>query len=139
MALEFKNSVRDLANKTSNAATNADGTPKAKAQYWLNVGYHVDVQNAEGEIEKRFVSLPAGIALDTQEKLGTGSRNDGFSAFQSARNNLLAELIALGETMQPGGTQEIQLTLELRRVNDARVEVDPSENPFMRKGLKLVA
>ena len=104
---------------------------RPKSQFWLNIGYPVDYAVDEHTTEVRFVSLPAGIPLDAQEKLPTNSRNDQFAAFQSARNTLLEQLLAIAQTLEPGQEKMINLQVQLRRVNADAEPVKAENNPFV--------
>lgn len=122
----------DFAPKKFGAA--AVATPAAdrpKAEYWLNIGYQSDV--LDDNEQPMFVSLPQGIPLDTQEHLKTNSSNNKYAAFQSARNDLMDQLIAHASNLQPGEATEITLTVQLRRVKDEVAPINPAENPFTKK------
>ena len=116
-------------------ATNSSKDDRPKAQFWLNIGYPVTVKTESGE-EQRFVSLPTGIPLDTQEALPTNSRNAEFAAFQAARNNLHDQFMAVAAKLQPGeekiiGLGDSGLALQIRRVNEASAPVSTEHNPFV--------
>ena len=108
---------------------------RPKANLWLNIGYSVEVDTAEG-VEQRFVSLPVGIPLDTMEPLPTNSRNADFAAFQAARNNLHDQFMAVAAKLQPGeekiiGLGDSGLALQIRRVNQESAPVPTEQNPFV--------
>jgi hypothetical protein len=139
MALTFNET---FPVRGGNQAAKKDQTP---AVYWLNIGYQTEVQTEEGTTEVRFVSLPLGIPLDTQELLKTNSRNESFAQFQAARNDLHAQIMDLAKGLEPGEETILALdpknglAIQLRRVNEATAAVvDPAANPFARK-LKLAA
>ena len=116
-------------------ATNSSKDDRPKAQFWLNIGYPVTVKTEAGE-EQRFVSLPTGIPLDTQEALATNSRNAEFAAFQAARNNLHDQFMAVAAKLQPGeekiiGLGDSGLALQIRRVNEESAPVSTEHNPFV--------
>ena len=116
-------------------ATNSSKDDRPKAQFWLNIGYPVTVKTESGE-EQRFVSLPTGIPLDTQEALPTNSRNAEFAAFQAARNNLHDQFMAVAAKLQPGedkiiGLGDSGLALQIRRVNEESAPVSTEQNPFV--------
>ena len=116
-------------------ATNSSKDDRPKAQFWLNIGYPVTVKTEAGE-EQRFVSLPTGIPLDTQEPLATNSRNAEFAAFQAARNNLHDQFMAVAAKLQPGeekiiGLGDSGLALQIRRVNVESAPVSTEHNPFV--------
>jgi hypothetical protein len=115
----------------------ANVVEKVPAKYWLNIGYDIDVQAEDGTMTTKFVPIPVGAALDTQKPLDVSSKNEGFSAFQQARNDLLTQLIELGATFKPGQEETINLIVKLRRVEDKRPVIQPEGNPFSRV-LKLV-
>lgn len=100
------------------------------AKTWLNVGY---------QVEDKFVNLPLGLAIDTMEPAQVRGQNEEWVMLQNARNELLKELQALGDSLQPGEEQEINLIVKIRHVNDA-VSVDPETNPLSLKaaGFSLV-
>ena len=97
--------------------------------------FHVDiaeVQTAEGK-ENKFVSLPMGIPVDTQEELPTNQRSVEFAALQSARNNLLNQIMAAAKDLKPGEERNLNLEIQLRRVNEEVGSMDPTaENPFVQ-------
>lgn len=120
------------SKKTSAAASDE----RAKAQLWLNFGYVSDVQDEDGKY--KFVSLPVGIPLDTQEPLSVNSKNLEFRAFQTARNDLMAQLIDAGKSLEPGEEKIIAmgdngLAVQIRRVNDEVAAVPADQNQFARK------
>ena len=96
-----------------------------EAQYWLNIGYVSDETDAETG-ETRFVSLPFGIPLDTQKRLGTKQANRDLAAFYAARNDLLDQLLEVGASLKPGEDAiyecENGLCIQIRRVRAAAEE-----------------
>lgn len=113
-------------NTASNSAAKAD---KPKAQFWLNIGY---VAN-EGTEDAKFISLPTGIPLDTQEPLPTNSSNEDFRAMRSAQNDLLEQLVEFAQGLEPGAEGIIQLQVQLRRVKAPAEDIKPDENKYARK------
>ena len=125
MAIDFTKAV-SLGSKNKAA-------DKPKSQLWLNIGYEVEVETSEGK-EKRFVSTPYGLPVDSQEPVATNSSNEVYAAMQAAKNNLLEQIIAAGMAMKPGETKLLNLQVELRRVSEAQPIVgQPDQNPFVRK------
>lgn len=121
------------------APAKAEAQEKVKSQFWLNVGYTIEVDVEGGGTEKRFVSTAFGIPLDTQEVLPTNSRNRDYAAFQAARNELTQQLIEAGQAqLEPGGEMIVAddpntgLQIQLRRVNDDSAPITPSANPYIR-------
>jgi len=127
--------------RSGNVPGQQDDRPKA--QLWLNIGYLSDVVE-EDTGERRFVSLPTGIPLDTQEHLPTNSRNRDFAAFQSARNDLLEQVVAVGKVLEPGESKIIcldertGLAIQIRRVNGEQEAIEPKDNQYVQK-LNLAA
>lgn len=103
------------------------------AKLWLNVGYYVQYPVEGGGTEQRLVSLPVGIPVDTQKHVKSGSSNVVYSKFQDARNNLLDQIIAAGEALEPGASQTLNLVIELRKPKDeVAPDVDPASNEFIQ-------
>ena len=123
-------------NSNNVKGNNNSNEDRAKAQLWLNIGYNSGVQDDEGR--ERFVSLPTGIPLDTQEHLPTNSRNRDFAAFQSARNELLEQILEVGKTLEPGEERTLNLTIQLRRVNGEQEAIDSKDNQYVQR-LELMA
>lgn len=115
------------------------GTPVAaapvereQAMLWLNVGYWVELADENGEIKKEFVSLPMGIPVDTMKTIDKLSSNPDFANLQSAKNQLLADLIKVGKELKPGQTvDDLPLTLQLRRVAEPVKPTAAGANPFV--------
>ena len=132
MSINFN---RPFGSNTANAAGVAGNAPapKPKATLWLNAGYTTTVV-VDGVEEERFVNLPIGMPVDTQELLPTNSRNQEFAQFRMAQNDLLNQIMELGKSLAPGEAKTINLELQLRRVNEDVAPVPNGENPFARIG-----
>lgn len=128
---EYKMSIQKFTFGQSNAAasTTETKTAKPKAQFWLNIGY---VAN-EGSDEEKFISLPTGIPLDTQEALPTNSSNADFRAMRCAQNDLLEQLIEYAQNLEPGEEGIINLQVQLRRVKAEAADIPADENKYARK------
>lgn len=129
-------STLKLPTNFGEAAAAAPKSEKAIAQLWLNIGYTVKAV-VEGE-EDKFVSLPLGIAVDTQAHLATNGKNESFARFQQARNGLLDQLIELGKGLKPGEAKIIAmgqngLSIQLRRISADAPELPQDGNPFAVK------
>lgn len=132
------NAFRKAFGQQSNRSTGSEDRPKA--EFWLNIGYQVEYPTEEGT-EMRFVSLPTGIPLDTQDPVKVSGKNEAFIQFQSARNDLMEQLLGLAKTLEPGEERIIgtgELVIQLRRVNAEVQAVKPTDNLFSKK-LSLVA
>lgn len=129
--LDFK---RTFAAPT--AAKDSAKADRPKAQFWLNIGYAVQVPVEGGGMEQRFISLPSGIPLDTMEELKTNSSNAMFAAMQAARNDLFKQLMAAAEKLEPGEDkifgEEGTLQIQLRHVREENAEISPEDNVFTR-------
>lgn len=117
--------------KTETSSSSAKKDDKPKAQFWLNIGYQVEIPTDSGN-EDRFVSLPQGIPLDTQEAVPTKSKNKDWQAFQVARNDLLSQMLKLAETLEPGEEKLLNLQIQLRRVSDEEEVTEVQGNPYAR-------
>lgn len=146
MAISSSTFARTFGGLTAPTAGARPNDDRPKAEFWMNIGYTSEIAvESEGEetrYEKRFVSLPTGIPLDTQEKLQTNSRNQIFAAFQGARNDLLDQVMEVAKTLAPGEEKIIgeagELQIQIRRVNGEAPQVAADANPFRRQ-LTLVS
>lgn len=134
MGIDF-NRTFGAGNNNSSAASTSTTTDKPKAKFWLNIGYVAAGAGDDGE--DRFVSLPVGIPLDTMEHVATNSRSDSYREFQSARNDLLDQIMSVAAELAPGQDQELNLTIQLRRVAEEQAPVEAGNNRFARE-LNLV-
>ena len=129
MAIDFSKTF----GKNNAGADKPSKDDRPKAQLWLNIGYVSDAIDPETG-ERRFVAMPTGIPLDTQERLDTKMRNREFAAFQAARNDVLDQCIAVGEKLEPGQSKIIafdndrNLGVELRRVGNAATPHEEDDN-----------
>ena len=139
--------IESTGNKVFGARTNGAATTKSDdrpaAQFWMNIGYSIDVPNAvTGENETQFIALPGGIPLDTQERKPVNKGTANFVAKNTARNELLDDVLKVCKTMQPCEDRIIgdmgDLQIQLHRVKAEAEVVQSSDNPFRRK-LSLVA
>lgn len=127
---EYKMSIQKFTFGQSNAAaTSTAKTDKPKAQFWLNIGYIAN----EGSDDEKFISLPTGIPLDTQEPLPTNSSNADFRAMRCAQNDLLEQLIEYAQNLEPGEEGIINLQVQLRRVKAQEEAIPSDENKYARK------
>lgn len=117
------------------ASNTTEQRPDAKA--WLNIGYYSDpVKNpVTGEMERKFVSIPVGVPLDTQRAIGAPTERNprgktNLTELQVAQNDLLSHLQAAAAGMQPGESNDVQLTIQLRRVNENEAPVIGAESPL---------
>ena len=116
----------------SSAKTAAAASELPKALVWMNIGYTVEVTNSDGSKEEKFISLPVGIPVDTQEALPITSRSEDYNLFQDARNKLLAAVQKKASELTPGEQFMIEnLEIQLRRVADPVTAPDASvANPY---------
>lgn len=126
MAIQSFDKTFGKSAAKSEVSSNAD---KPKAQFWLNIGYIAN----EGEEDEKFISLPTGIPLDTQEPLPTNSSNADFRALRCAQNDLLEQLLAYAKDLEPGEEGVIQLQVQLRRVKAPEADIPAAENKYARK------
>lgn len=119
-------------NNQQSASTGSARGDQPKAQFWLNIGYDSGVVD-EATGESRFIALPVGIPLDTQEHVNANARHDGYAAAQAARNDLLDQMMAVAQTMDPGESRILKLDIQLRRISADREPVKSDQNPFVKK------
>ena len=118
--------------KTVNRAPVAAAADFVPAQVWVNIGYTVQGQNEQGQPEDVFIGLPKGLPLDQMQPVKTNSSSEFYSAIQESKNDLLAQLMAAAEKLQPGQSRIVNLEVELRRVATPHAPIKASENPFSK-------
>lgn len=106
---------------------------KPKAQFWLNVGYPT------GDPKYPFVSLPNGIPLDLSDRQELRGSPE-YTAFLSAQNDLLEQVVAQAEGLEPGEDMIIQndgspLAFQIRRVRGEAEATPAEENALARPNL----
>lgn len=115
------------------------------ATFWLNVGYKTVTQNADGEDEEIFVSLPYGIPLDTQEAYDLSKvKNANMRRLRTAQNALLEQVMDAAKTLDAGdeiilAEGKSGLCIQLRRVSADAAESASDDDMALVKPLKLVA
>lgn len=116
--------------KSTSPATNPKDRPKA--QVWINIGYEVDSRDKDGNPITEFVALPAGIPLDTMEKLPANQRDTYYQQKQQASNRLVDQLMAKAEQLKPGEEivigQRGTLQIQMRRVKGEAEIVNEQDN-----------
>lgn len=123
----------DFAPKKFGSATTAAAKEdRPKAEFWINLGYESD-HIVEETGKPLFFSLPQGIPLDTQEHLPTNMSNAQFAAMRSAQNDLLDQLTAHAQHLQPGEETFVTLTVQLRRVKAPAPPINPENNPLIKR------
>lgn len=109
------------------------GKPRKETKLWLNPGYR-----AKGEAE-RFVSVPLGLGVDTMEFIEPKGSNQDWLNFVEARNQLLANLQAIGDAMEPGQEVPIYLELRLHKAAEKKKPSEQADNPYLRGQSALTA
>lgn len=108
----------------------ADAKPRKKAQLWMNVGYEVGDAGTESY---NFVSLPAGIPLDTTDPIEVRSAGE-YGQFQARRNELLVTMTAEASKLAPGEARIFGprggLQIQIRRISANEAPVITEETPF---------
>lgn len=137
-------SIESFASRFGSPSAQAAGQTTSKkdlpkAQIWMNIGFMTTFHNPETQQdEQRFISLPQGIPVDTMEKKEERGSSDLFRAMMSAQNNLLEQIKAKGDSLQPGEEVIIAegangLCIQLRRVKAEQAAIDPATNPLIKQ------
>jgi hypothetical protein len=121
-----------IFGNAANLAGAASATaPRKKAEFWMNVGY--EVGDGSTDANYNFVSLPAGIPLDTTDKIDVRSAGE-YGQFQTRRNGLLDTVLAEAAKLAPGESRIFGprggLQIQLRRVAQNEAPVITAETPF---------
>lgn len=107
-----------LGDNLPSAAAESAKEERPQAKFWLNVGYEVAVKDADGVEGTRFISLPVGLPLDTQQHRATRGTGE-VAQIISAGNDLLDELIKAAQAIPAGETKLVNLQIQIRHVQEA--------------------
>ena len=129
MAIDFAERFATGAS-TRNQRRSGNQDDRPEAQFWLNIGYETE-GNEDGNFT--FVSLPTGIALDTQEPANVNVNNEDMADFRNSQNDLLSQLLAYAGDMEPGEERIIKLSVQLRRKKDKAAPKDINKSKFAKK------
>lgn len=123
-------------NTNSNDTSSND---KVVPQVYLNVGQTVDVPTGDGTTEKKFVSIPIGISIDTMTPTVARGKDPMWLAQVGIKNALLAQLQAFGENMKAGESEMVEgLELQILKRQAPAVAPAAADNPIESTPLKLV-
>lgn len=127
MAIKF-NALSSVKEETP--ATEAR-TERPQAKVWINIGVTIGVPQADGTVVDTFVSIPAGIPLDTMEPMvGRGNSAD-YAALVQAKNWVLSQLQTAAEDIKAGEDQLVEgLEVRIRRAGVAQAPAE-GENAIL--------
>ena len=131
----------DTNNAPKSPSAPATSAPKKVAQTYANIGLWMDVNQDDGSVEKEFISMPLGIALDTQQPMVSKSKSASWNHKIEIKNWILNTLQKDADKLSPGETEMVTgLCIQLLRRNLVGEQADNGVNPMMAqlKGLKLV-
>ena len=129
---------KDAPKSTTAPATSA---PKKVAQTYANIGLWMDVNQDDGTVEQEFISMPLGIALDTQQPMVSKSKSASWNHKIEIKNWILNTLQKDADKLSPGETEMVTgLCIQLLRRNLVGEQADNGVNPMMAQleDLKLV-
>lgn len=107
-----------LGDNLPSAAAESAKEERPQAKFWLNIGYEVAVKDADGVEGTRFISLPVGLPLDTQQHRVTRGTGE-VAQIISAGNDLLDDLIKAAQAIPAGETKLVNLQIQIRHVQEA--------------------
>lgn len=130
----------DLNNapQTTTAATTA---PKKISQTYANIGLWMDIEQDDGSSIQEFISIPLGIALETQQPMVSKSKSVSWNRKVELKNWILDSLQKEADKLTPGETEMVTgLSIQLLRRNLVGDQVESGVNPMLKQleGLKLV-
>lgn len=130
-----------LGNGAGNAPQREEKQKRESSKLWLNVGYYVDVPQADGSTKRTFISTALGIPVEHIPRIEVKSNSSPeWKAMAQAKNDMLDELLKLGSQMAPGEGKALPvLAVEIQRVNEVDTTIIPAgQNPFsMANAVKL--
>ena len=136
--------IFDNQDAIATPATNGKNTvDRPKSQVWLNIGYTVEFETDEGEMQSHFVKLPFGLGLDTMNDSDLDSSSPEWLARTMAGIKFKNDLLEVAKKLAPGeeriisgkGTNQIQI--QLKRVGKRAVAMSDDDNPFITNAPQL--
>lgn len=132
----FGNAATGQQTRSAGARSNvaSDGTQLPNAMYWLNIGFYIDVPSKDDPsvTEKRLVSLPMGLPLDTMQHAKTNTNSPDINNQRAAGNQLLEAILAKAAQLAPGSVTTIDnLVIEVRRVAEKTPPAEGADNPYV--------
>ena len=132
--------VIDTNFKTTTPAA-TDKAEKPVAQVYANLGKHFDIEQDDGSIVSEFISIPLGIAVDTQLPMVSKSSNNAYNQRVEIKNRILDLVKKEADRLDPGDTEMLTgLDIQLLRRKVVGVASTVGVNPMLQqlKDLKLV-
>jgi len=116
-------------------ATPSNSSDRPEAHLWLNIGVEVDVPTADGEgTEKKFISFPVNLALDTMEPMVARGNNKAWNEQVAVKNKLLKFAQNTAQACEPG-TGEILENIKVQAYKKATpsAPVADAENSLLKQ------
>lgn len=117
------------------SSTPASKSDRPEAHLWLNIGVEVDVPTADGTgTEKKFISFPVNLALDTMEPMVARGNNAAWNEQVAVKNKLLEFAQNTAQACEPG-TGEILENIKVQAYRKAAptAPVADSENSLLKQ------
>ena len=111
---------------------NGNREERPSANLWMNIGVTLMVENAEGVMEKKFISLPVGIPLDTTDPMEMRGSNKAWLEQVQVKNALLAFAQKTAASLEAGNGEFIDdFKVQVFKRNDATTAPKKSENSLL--------
>lgn len=106
---------------------NADIKPKEK--FWGNVGVYAKAHDENGDLVEQFISLNYGIPMSSVEEMKLSGQPNWRKIVQ-AKNSLLAQLLDIARSLEPGEVKDIPMVFQIRHVKDESA-AKPEDDAFV--------
>ncbi len=123
---------RSSSTRANVAGEGAAPAERPVAQYYLNIGVTLDVEQADGTTTQEFISIPVGLALDNPKPMEYRGSNDDWLNKVQVKNALLAKIQRLATEQAPGSGEVIEdLQVQVFRRKADTAAPAASANPLM--------
>ncbi len=101
---------------------------RPKAEFYANIG----IESTDSEDNTTSITIPVGVALDTQLPRKVTGQNQEYIDAVNAGNTLWSGILAKCQELEPGEEQMTDLKVFIRRVKSS-LDASPSEdNPHAK-------
>jgi len=124
--------TRGGSSKTSNQSNQRTGTDRngnefIKDDFWMNIGFNLEVVGEDGETTTEFFRLAKGIPLSAFERMTTYPNTSDKQKTRIARHNAIIDALHVqGDKLEDGEGKTVKLSVSMYKVQAEVSEDDAS-------------
>lgn len=116
----------NLLSRTTrtNRAAKTDKPVDPRGKLWINVGVVANLPDADGNIVPTMVKMPLGIPATALNPAKVyANMNASYKARVQTMNDVIETLLTEMETLEPGESKVVGMSVEIYRAQEAEEEV----------------